>query len=285
MALLEVDQLQTHFRTPDGINRAVDGVSFGIAAGDWASRNAEMNALVTRIEASESAMQQTQDELAAIFAEYEEPPALTTAEKAEFADKLRDIVGLYVDPPAHAAWPAARPPRTAQQVPKLNVITASISRYEVAACSAYAAVSYRRVGTPFPLFPGGGVPEAGVSSCPPSSRGAAKAPAVPVEGVGAGPQQHGSAAGTGAGRAGEEEAEAGKGAIKGEEAEWEVLPGEEDEEEEEEEDGAATPRLVSMAARARASFSIAAFWAFSSASTLSCCCRLRFHEALIRRWS
>jgi hypothetical protein len=64
-------------------------VGFGIAAGDWASRNAEMNALVTRIEASESAMQQTQDELAAIFAEYEEPPTLTTAEKAEFADKLK----------------------------------------------------------------------------------------------------------------------------------------------------------------------------------------------------
>ena len=35
MALLEVDQLQTHFRTPDGgVNRAVDGVSFRLAAGD-----------------------------------------------------------------------------------------------------------------------------------------------------------------------------------------------------------------------------------------------------------
>jgi peptide/nickel transport system ATP-binding protein len=33
MALLEIDQLQTHFRTPDGINRAVDGVSFNIEAG------------------------------------------------------------------------------------------------------------------------------------------------------------------------------------------------------------------------------------------------------------
>ena len=33
MALLEIDQLQTHFRTPDGINRAVDGVSFQIEAG------------------------------------------------------------------------------------------------------------------------------------------------------------------------------------------------------------------------------------------------------------
>ena len=33
MALLEIDQLQTHFRTPDGINRAVDGVSFKIEAG------------------------------------------------------------------------------------------------------------------------------------------------------------------------------------------------------------------------------------------------------------
>ena len=62
---------------------------FGIVAGDWASRNSEMNSLVTRIEASESAMQQTQDELAAIFAEYEEPPALTTQEKVEFTDKLK----------------------------------------------------------------------------------------------------------------------------------------------------------------------------------------------------
>ena len=34
MALLEVDNLQTHFRTPDGINRAVDGVSFHVDAGE-----------------------------------------------------------------------------------------------------------------------------------------------------------------------------------------------------------------------------------------------------------
>ncbi|MEN5082553.1 ABC transporter ATP-binding protein [Bosea sp. TWI1241] len=33
MPLLEIDKLQTHFRTPDGINRAVDGVSFAIEAG------------------------------------------------------------------------------------------------------------------------------------------------------------------------------------------------------------------------------------------------------------
>jgi ABC-type dipeptide/oligopeptide/nickel transport system, ATPase component len=26
MALLEIEQLQTHFRTQDGVNRAVDGI-------------------------------------------------------------------------------------------------------------------------------------------------------------------------------------------------------------------------------------------------------------------
>jgi len=31
MALLEIENLQTHFRTPNGINRAVDGVSFHVA--------------------------------------------------------------------------------------------------------------------------------------------------------------------------------------------------------------------------------------------------------------
>ncbi|MCA3409136.1 MAG: ABC transporter ATP-binding protein [Roseomonas sp.] len=34
MAMLEIDNLQTHFRTPDGINRAVDGVSFHVEAGE-----------------------------------------------------------------------------------------------------------------------------------------------------------------------------------------------------------------------------------------------------------
>jgi peptide/nickel transport system ATP-binding protein len=32
--LLEIENLQTHFRTPDGINRAVDGVSFHVRAGE-----------------------------------------------------------------------------------------------------------------------------------------------------------------------------------------------------------------------------------------------------------
>ena len=31
MALLEIENLQTHFRTPDGINRAVDGLSLPVA--------------------------------------------------------------------------------------------------------------------------------------------------------------------------------------------------------------------------------------------------------------
>ena len=34
MALLEVENLQTHFRAPDGVNRAVDGVSFQVAEGE-----------------------------------------------------------------------------------------------------------------------------------------------------------------------------------------------------------------------------------------------------------
>jgi peptide/nickel transport system ATP-binding protein len=34
MALLEVENLQTHFRTPDGINRAVDGISFHVNEGE-----------------------------------------------------------------------------------------------------------------------------------------------------------------------------------------------------------------------------------------------------------
>ena len=33
MALLEIENLQTHFRTPDGVNRAVDGLSFNVEAG------------------------------------------------------------------------------------------------------------------------------------------------------------------------------------------------------------------------------------------------------------
>jgi peptide/nickel transport system ATP-binding protein len=33
MALLEIENLQTHFRTPDGVNRAVDGMTFAVEAG------------------------------------------------------------------------------------------------------------------------------------------------------------------------------------------------------------------------------------------------------------
>lgn len=34
MPLLEVNHLQTHFRTPNGVNRAVDGLSFSVEAGE-----------------------------------------------------------------------------------------------------------------------------------------------------------------------------------------------------------------------------------------------------------
>src|SRR6266850_1829550 len=34
MPLLEIENLQTHFRTPAGINRAVDGISFSVEVGE-----------------------------------------------------------------------------------------------------------------------------------------------------------------------------------------------------------------------------------------------------------
>ena len=34
MALLEIEDLQTHFRTQDGVNRAVDGISFHVNEGE-----------------------------------------------------------------------------------------------------------------------------------------------------------------------------------------------------------------------------------------------------------
>src|SRR5215475_12116323 len=34
MALLEVENLRTHFRTPDGVTRAVDGISFAVEHGE-----------------------------------------------------------------------------------------------------------------------------------------------------------------------------------------------------------------------------------------------------------
>jgi ABC-type antimicrobial peptide transport system ATPase subunit len=39
MALLEIENLQTHFRTPGGVNRAVDGVSFHVAEGETLGRH------------------------------------------------------------------------------------------------------------------------------------------------------------------------------------------------------------------------------------------------------
>ena len=62
---------------------------FGLAAGDWFSRNSEMNILVTRIEASESSMKQSQDELALIFKENPNFETLTGPEKEEFDNKLK----------------------------------------------------------------------------------------------------------------------------------------------------------------------------------------------------
>lgn len=59
-------------------------VAIGAVAGDWAARNIEMEALITKVEASEAAMGALQDDLAALAADYEDRLPLDESDQAAF---------------------------------------------------------------------------------------------------------------------------------------------------------------------------------------------------------
>ncbi len=64
-------------------------VAFGAVAGDWAARNSEMNSLVTRIEASEAAMGEVQDNVAGIIEAYRGNEQLSASEQDALDAALR----------------------------------------------------------------------------------------------------------------------------------------------------------------------------------------------------
>ena len=65
-------------------------VANALAVAELASRTAEADALVTAVEASESAMKSTQDEFAAVVEEYD-TESLTDAEREELRGRLSDV--------------------------------------------------------------------------------------------------------------------------------------------------------------------------------------------------
>lgn len=66
--------------------------SLGVAAVDWFTRNAEMNRLVSAIEASEAQMEWTQDHIGFVFEENEGKGRLTEAQRSEVDAALKEIV-------------------------------------------------------------------------------------------------------------------------------------------------------------------------------------------------
>lgn len=82
-------------RTPTWVPILIGALAFvlalaglGLVSGDWLLRNAEMNTLVSSVEQSESAMQQTQDEIRAVFQSDSGETSLTPAQQAELTAAL-----------------------------------------------------------------------------------------------------------------------------------------------------------------------------------------------------
>lgn len=84
---------------------------------DWGVRNAEMADLLTRVEASEQAMMTTQEEIAAIAADFRQVPDPTDADREAYSSRLaaaagrgRDAIaeaGLEVEAVSIAPWHGA----------------------------------------------------------------------------------------------------------------------------------------------------------------------------------
>lgn len=78
----------------------------GLVVADWGLRTAEMNTLITRIEASEAAMRQASAEVDAAFAGHSQADA-SPAERAELDAELREIAAEGRDAIEAAAFPVA----------------------------------------------------------------------------------------------------------------------------------------------------------------------------------
>jgi hypothetical protein len=78
----------------------------GLVVADWGLRTAEMNRIITRVEASEAAMRQVSDEVDAAFAGHSQADA-SPAERAELDAELREIAAEGRDAIEAAAFPIA----------------------------------------------------------------------------------------------------------------------------------------------------------------------------------
>lgn len=67
----------------------------GVLAGDWAARNIEMQALVTKVEKSEAAMGALQEDVTALAAEYQDRLPLSETDQAAFDAALVEIADTH----------------------------------------------------------------------------------------------------------------------------------------------------------------------------------------------